>query len=69
MTPPADHEVIRAMRKYGGSFVVALAHAAAQADTENLRRIKTAWPEYWMQYTAVAAMEAAKEQVAAKAGV
>ena len=67
MTTPTDAEVIRAMRKFGGSFVQALAIAARSADPENMRRLKEAWPEYWMQYTAFAAMENAKEQLEAKA--
>lgn len=50
----ADYNTIQAMLKYGGSFVVALAQAAQQADTNNLRKIKETWPEYWQQYTEMA---------------
>lgn len=50
----SDFLVIQTMRRYGGSFVVALAEAAARADEENLNRIKQAWPEYWASYTAMA---------------
>ena len=49
-----DFEVIAAMRKYGGDFAYALAEAAMRADAENLRRIKTTWPEYWAKYTEMA---------------
>lgn len=58
---PADYEILAAMRKYGGGFVIALAQAAHVADDENLRRIKSAWPEYWAQYTEFAKIEAAKK--------
>lgn len=61
MNPPEDFYVIRAMRKYGGSFVQALGEAAAQADDKNLWRIKVTWPEYWDKYAAIAVNEAAKE--------
>ena len=42
---------IQAMRTFGGSFVQALGEAASRADSTNLQRIKTAWPEYWKEYT------------------
>jgi hypothetical protein len=42
-----DYLVLQAMRKDGGSFVRALAAAATCADSDNLARIKAAWPEYW----------------------
>ena len=38
------------MRTYGGGFVKKLAEAADQADSNNLARIKKAWPEYWGEY-------------------
>lgn len=49
-----DLKVIDAMQKYGGSFVKALASAACQADAFNLQKLKTAFPEYWQQYTEMA---------------
>lgn len=49
----SDLDVILAMRKYGGSFVRALAEAALRADDSNLARIKTAWPDYWEKYRAM----------------
>ena len=42
--------VYQGMRKYGGRFVLALAEALVQADEDNTKRIKEAWPEYWAQY-------------------
>lgn len=53
----ADIEVLWAMEKYGGGFEMALARAARRADSDNLRRIKAAWPEYWSTYEAMAAAE------------
>lgn len=41
---------IEAMRKYGGSFVKALAEAASRADRSNLHKIKTTFSEYWSEY-------------------
>ena len=49
--PLDDFYVIRAMSRYGGSFVRQLAEAARYADDNNLARIKQTWPEYWAQYT------------------
>lgn len=45
-----DLDVVEAMEKYGGSFVVALAGAFRRADTTNLQKLKDAFPEYWKQY-------------------
>lgn len=45
-----DIWTLKAMTKYGGGFVHALAQAAYQADSNNLQRIKDAWPEYWKEY-------------------
>jgi hypothetical protein len=45
-----DWWTIKAMRTYGGGFVKKLAEAADQADSNNLARIKKAWPEYWGEY-------------------
>jgi hypothetical protein len=49
-----DHDVLFAMRIYGGAFVKALATAAMHADRENMERIKTAFPEYWTEYEKLA---------------
>jgi hypothetical protein len=53
----ADAAVIEAMLHNGGGFVKALAEAAARADSDNLRRIKLAWPEYWEQYSKIETAE------------
>ena len=37
---------IRAMNRYGGSFVKALSKAWICADDDNAKRIETAFPEY-----------------------
>lgn len=42
--------VAEAMRRYGGSFVVALASCVDHADHINLEKIKRAFPEYWQTY-------------------
>lgn len=63
MNKPEDFEVIDAMRRYGGSFVRALAETAACADCNNLRRLKEAFPDYWKHYAEVAE-KAAKEATA-----
>ena len=47
---PTDLEIIKAMRRYGGGFASSLAEAASRADSENLRRIKAAFPELWNSY-------------------
>ena len=54
MNTITDQQIITAMKRYGGSFVEALAQAAAEADADNLTRIKTTWPEYWWHYSAMA---------------
>ena len=46
-----DWWTAEAMRRRGGSFVRALGEAFAHADTDNMRRIKEAWPEYWAKYS------------------
>jgi hypothetical protein len=38
------------MEKWGGSFVIALAHLARHADPENLQKIKSTFKEYWDDY-------------------
>jgi hypothetical protein len=53
-------EMIRAMKKYGGSFVVALSECFMLADHNNLRRLCAAFPEYVKQYQEMARID--KEQ-------
>ena len=49
-----DWEIVEAMRRYGGSFVQALAVCVQRADPENLQRLKAAFPELWAEYQALA---------------
>lgn len=46
----SDQEITNAMVKYGGSFVQALGRAAQLADSDNMERLKIAFPEYWSNY-------------------
>lgn len=46
----SDYWTIQTMIRHGGSFVQALGEAAQRADYDNLRLIKTTWPEYWSRY-------------------
>lgn len=52
-----DHKVIKAMLRYGGSFVQCLAECAFRADPINLAKIKATWPDIWEFYTGVAKRE------------
>ena len=52
-----DHKVIKAMLRYGGSFVQSLANCAMRADANNLAKIKATWPDYWQEYTNFAKRE------------
>jgi hypothetical protein len=49
-----DFWVLRAMIKFGGGFVKALAQAAVLADDNNLTRIKSAFRDYWQKYSEMA---------------
>tara|TARA_R110000823_G_C15769941_1_gene483916 strand:- start:551 stop:748 length:198 start_codon:yes stop_codon:yes gene_type:complete len=51
-----DQQIIEAMQHSGGGFVSALGVAASKADSRNLERIKTAFPEYWRAYEMSAAL-------------
>ena len=53
-------DVYKEMRKYGGSFVRALAEAFVYADENNLERLKTAFPEIWGKYKSMATWDAEK---------
>jgi hypothetical protein len=46
-----DDDVAAAMRTRGGSFVKKLGELWPLADSDNQRRIKAVWPEYWETYT------------------
>lgn len=55
----SDYDTTNAMLNHGGSFAKALAHAATQADPDNLQRLKLAFPELWEKYAAMAGEKAA----------
>ena len=42
--------VVKAIRKYGGSFMNSLADAMDHADSGNLKKIKDCWPDKWNEY-------------------
>ena len=42
--------VVEAMKKYGGSFVKALAECFYRADRVNFIILQQAFPNYWLQY-------------------
>ena len=50
-----ETETVGAMRRYGGSFVKALADAFTAADAENFAKLRAAFPDYWEKYRAIAA--------------
>lgn len=45
-----DFAVLEFMERMGGGFVQALAKAAFKADAGNYARLKTAFPEIWVDY-------------------
>ena len=58
---PTDHDTIKAMQLYGGSFAKALSFAAVKADSENLKKIKKTWPEMFQFYEMMARNKALNE--------
>ena len=52
-----DDDVVIAMSVYGGSFVRGLAMLFRLADPVNQARLKLAFPDYWAEYTALAALK------------
>lgn len=57
-----DAEVVEAMCRYGGGFVLRLGMMAQVADPANLDKIKETWPHYWRHYTAMAKMTREREE-------
>lgn len=47
-----DKQTLDRMMIYGGSFAANLAHAAQYADSDNLEKLKKAFPGYWQRYGA-----------------
>ena len=56
-----DLAVMKAMRAYGGSFVQTLGDLAMRADSNNLARLKKAFPKYWEEYAELAATKGESE--------
>lgn len=50
MTYDEVYDMILRMEMYGGSFVVALAHAMRKADSFNKNKLILAFPEYVKEY-------------------
>ena len=62
MPDPSDFAVIGAMEHLGGSFVQALGQLLRLADSDNTRRLKAAFPEYWEKYRALAARQPSRTE-------
>jgi hypothetical protein len=56
-----DAEIVATMIRFGGGFVSALGALYRQADDDNRRRLKAAFPEYFRKYDALARDAAARE--------
>jgi hypothetical protein len=54
-----EQATISFMKRYGGSFVQALAEAYICADMQNRARIRSAFADYWDRYSAMAAADPA----------
>jgi hypothetical protein len=55
-----NKQTINTMMEYGGSFVRKLGAAALVADSDNLAKIKTTWPDYWAQKLSEVEKQASK---------
>jgi len=55
--PVDDNEIVNAMWRYGGGFVSGLGKLWYSADADNKQRLKTAFPEYWAKYAALAKLK------------
>jgi hypothetical protein len=49
-----EFDVVEAMRRYGGSFVQALAVCWQRADIVNRHRLEDAFPDIWAEYQRLA---------------
>jgi len=50
MTPVRDDEILDAMERYGGSFVIALARLFQRADPHNQAILREAFRHVWIEY-------------------
>lgn len=57
----SDFEITEAMIRLGGGFVSGLGQLFRHADSDNQRRLRNAFPEYWKTYAELAAMRPSKE--------
>ena len=57
-----DYKVIKIMDQYGGRFIKRLADLFLVADDDNRKRLKEAFPEYWIKYSELALLKE-KEKV------
>jgi hypothetical protein len=55
-----DHDVIDTMILLGGGFVSSLGRLYRQADADNQRRLREAFPEYWVRYRELAELRTAR---------
>ncbi len=47
-------DIAEAMISFGGGFVKALGQALLRADSNNVAKIKEAFPDYWKTYAKIA---------------
>jgi len=45
-----EFEIVDKMKRFGGSFVKALAECFYKADPINFHKLRITFPEYWEQY-------------------
>lgn len=60
-----DHiKIAMAMKRYGGSFAQGLGEALLHADSENIEKIESTWPEMMEFYLEMAQQDEQKETFA-----
>ena len=62
MDETTKFEMMEAMRRYGGSFVQALAECFARADATNFAKLYLAFPDYVDQYIDMARRDSEREK-------
>ena len=56
-----DHEITEMMIRYGGGFVSGLGKLYRQADSDNQRILRAAFPHYFSDYMAIAIRVGSKD--------